>query len=196
MKKKLLVAIGNEFTQQWIESQEKKLRGFKTSAEHCLINQKMVVIGKCIASFFLICGFALFLLGEPYVGGTLIILLGIAIRYCTITAFQQGTTAQKILENWKPIRRKLLKQGLISKCLKVFKRDHPNFDFFPQDYVRILLVKSIDELMGSLSSKYIEATWEGFPKKQEVLKMKMLDLKQLARDLNLNMSFEQYFEWE
>lgn len=194
MKRKLLVAIGNEFTQQWIDSQEDpKFKGFKRSAEYCLSDVKFSTVTSFIPKLLTI--LALYILFfDSFIMGCIIFFVAIGINFLVLKFLKQGTTTEKIAKDWKPIRRELLKQGLVSKCLKVFKRDHPTYDFFPEDLVRELLVKSIDELMSSLSANLIEAQREGFPEKEESIKRKMVDLKQLTWDMNLKMDFYQYFD--
>jgi hypothetical protein len=195
MKYTILDAIGKMFTANWAKSQEnEKVRGFEKSAEWCLREDKFYKTGTLISLLLIVSGISIVTLGEPLLGGISMSAVG-ALLIGGLSKWQkQGTTATAVVKEWKPLRKELIRQGLILKVLRVFKKSNPDCNFIPESYVREVLVESIDELMSSLSAKLIEAQQEGFPKKEESLRRKMVDLRQLTRDLHLKMDFGQYFD--
>lgn len=192
MKRKLIIAIGSEFTHQWIESKNNpKLVGFTSSAEYCLIEYNMLRFARSLLWFFIIVSVYILTIKSLLIGIPLVV-LGVGLLYIG-TMYPFGNTSENIVEDWKPLRKKLLKQGVISQAVKIFKSDYSNYDFVPPDLVRDILVQSIDNLMGSHSSRLKDAQCGGFPQKEKRTLEQMNLLKELTRELGLEMNFDQYF---
>lgn len=194
MKHQVLQAIGSSFTNQWIEERnDSKLKGFSTSAEQCLrdISSHKTIL--FFTTLFMVFGICILLTNSVLLGG-IILILAISCEFLITRFDSPGKTTQGIAKDWRSLRRELIRQGVISKFSKLFENDFPDNGFVPQDDVRRFLVKSIDELMGSLSIDLIESQREGFPEKEGRIYRKMLQLKILTHDLGLEMNFDQYFE--
>ena len=194
MKHQILQAVGILFTQNWVKSQgNPNLIGFTRSAEQCLEERRIYKIGLLISKLFITCGLSLMII-DSLLSGLGVVVIGSAIILLVNKIFKKGNTSKQIAAEWKPIRKKLLKKGVISRIEKNLKKDHPKRDFVSQDEIRGLLVRSFDELVSSLSSNLIEAQREGMLGLAITIQNRMNELENLARqDLKLHMEFGQYF---
>ena len=111
-----------------------------------------------------------------------------------IKNFSQGTTTQAIAREWKHLRKKILKSGILEEVQENLARDYPDRNFVPQDQIRELLVRGIDQRMSKLSSDLIQYQQEGFPKKERSARSKIYKLQGLTCLLGLKMDFDQYIQ--
>lgn len=197
MKKQTIInATSKHFTAVWIKNQKNpKLEGFKDTAEQCRRDQNSWIWGRIIGGIFILMTLVLFVLnftGQEkssyfWVPGLIGVLVLFGKKFLKL-----GENQKALLKDWKPIRRRLLKQRVFKRCYVFLKQD--KVDYIGDNEIRNLLVKVFDSLMNSLYSDLRKAEQEGFYKKEEKLGDQMSDLAKLAYQMGLSMSFDKYFE--
>jgi len=190
MKKQTIVdAVSRHFTNVWIKNQDKaKLEGFKDTAEQCRRDQNSWVWGWIIGVFFILMSTLLFFMSfmgqeEEYFWPGII---GVIVLFGN-KFLRQGENQKALLRDWKPIRRKLLRYGVLQNAWQQVKKDKA--DYVGEDEVRKILVKAFDSSMKSLHARLRKAEQEGFPKREEHLLLQMEDLKGLISEMGIQMTF-------
>lgn len=191
MKKELLEKIGTLFTTKWAKEQDSsKLEGFTESAERCLIGQQDYIKGKIFFWTFLVSAISLWFF-ESLLSGAIVLAIAIGIKLFAEKVLYEGLTSQKVAQAWRPIRKKLLKHKVLKQSVKIFKRDYSKtHNFVPEDLVRPLLVRALDEVMENLFFELRRLEQYGFPKGEAKILSEMEAVKTLTQDLGLQRSFE------
>jgi hypothetical protein len=189
-------SIGRYFTRVYLEKQgNPKLEGFADSAEFCRRDSNMKRNGKVLGWLAIllastVLGFSFF---EPVNQDDLIAVGAVGIVGIIVLIinnfFKDGETRVSLVGAWKPIRRKLMKHGVIQTACRMLKKDKA--DCIGDDEIRKVLVKAFDSSMETLFNKLRKAEREGFPKKTLLIQDQIKDLKSLTREMGLIMRYRE-----
>jgi hypothetical protein len=193
----VLDSIGQHFSNVWVASQRNlKLEGFKNSAEFCRRNLNMQRNFAALGWFAILAAIVLcsFGNGDGFKRGELSVISGIFIAGLIILLIKfvflkTGETRTNLVRDWKPIRRRLLRYGVIQNACFILREDKGSY--LSNDQTRRLLVEAFDSSMETLFSKLHKAEVEGFPKMVGIIKDQILDLKKMTWEMGLLMTYRE-----
>ncbi len=201
MKQKVLSSAAKMFSNFWIKSQNNpKLYGFSEDAEICRDRLDAYILGKYLTTAAFLTGLVVALMfmfqnqnRELVILSSVLGILGFVMIIILVTFYKPGNTRTQIAKEWAPVRRKLLKYGVVQWIAQNQK---------DQDFVQVsvprtpndrpLLVKAFDESMKALHEKLKESQMEGLPKKEAKLLREMKDLSLLPGKFGIVMNFSSY----
>lgn len=190
MQRRLFLSTGTLFANNWVETHEDKTLKEIESAEYYLESLRMYELATLIANIMFAIALAA-LLEKLIAAGVAMIVFSFIIKLFSEKFLTQGITETKIAEEWIPLRKSLLKNHVFNHALETLEREYLETDFVPCKEIRIILVKTFDAVMKELLRQLEKAHGEGRRKKEAQLAYQMNEIKQLAKNLGLRMSFEE-----